>query len=244
MTDLHGRPTAAELVAAVAAFLDTDVREGTSGAINFHARVAANVLRTVERELLDDTAAQPVAALAALGFDDERELAAAIRRGELDDRGPDLLACLKILVGHRLGVATRAMTMPDRPREKRMINDVANRVFGAIEAGDYATVEGLWADDVTVWHTGDAEDNDRQRALKVIRWFIRTTTSRRYEILDRQLFDGGFVQQHVLHADGSNGASIALRVCIMIKVNTDGLITRIDEYFDPADMAALLGSTT
>ncbi|HEY6575873.1 MAG TPA: DUF6285 domain-containing protein [Mycobacterium sp.] len=105
MTGLHNRPTAAELVAAVAEFLETDVRDGTTGALNFHARVAANVLHTVERELLDDTAEEPRAALAALGVADERELSAAIRRGELDDRGPDVLPTLRTLVRHRLAVA-------------------------------------------------------------------------------------------------------------------------------------------
>ena len=117
---------------------------------------------------------------------------------------------------------------------------VANRLFGAIERGDYQTIDGMWAPDVTVWHAGDPKDNDRIRALKVIRWFINVTTTRRYEILDRQFFDGGFVQQHVLHAKGTNGESIALRVCIVIKVGADDLITRIDEYFDPADMAPLI----
>ena len=34
-----------------------------------------------------------------------------------------------------------------------------------------------------------------------------------------------------------------MRVCIVIKVGADGLITRIDEYFDPAEMAPLLDST-
>jgi hypothetical protein len=63
------------------------------------------VLRTVERELLDDTADEPRAALAALGVADERELAAAIRRGELDDRGPEVLPTLRRLVRHRLAVA-------------------------------------------------------------------------------------------------------------------------------------------
>lgn len=121
-----------------------------------------------------------------------------------------------------------------------MTVDVANRLFSSIEAGDYDAVAAMWADDVSVWHSGDAEDNQRDRALKVIRWFMRVTTTRRYEILDRQLFDGGFVQQHVLHADGANGESIALRVCIVIKVGDDSLITRIDEYFDPADMGPLL----
>jgi hypothetical protein len=100
MTDLHGRPTAAELIAAVAEFLETDVRDGTSGAINFHARVAANVLRTVERELLDDTPAPDL-----LGFTDERALAASIRAGELDDRGAEVATALRHLVLHRLAVS-------------------------------------------------------------------------------------------------------------------------------------------
>ncbi|MGO9550677.1 DUF6285 domain-containing protein, partial [Mycobacterium sp.] len=52
----HGRPTAAELLAAVAEFLETDVRESTAGQVNFHSRVAANALRIVERELLADSA--------------------------------------------------------------------------------------------------------------------------------------------------------------------------------------------
>lgn len=100
-----GRPTAAELVAAVAEFLDDDVRSATGGAVNFHARVAANVLRTVERELRDDTAAAVSAALADLGYDDEAALAAAIRAGELDDRPDEVLACLRTLVAHRVAIA-------------------------------------------------------------------------------------------------------------------------------------------
>lgn len=112
MTGLHGRPTAAELVAAVADFLDGDVRGATTGQVNFHARVAANALRMVQRELLDDGAAAPLAALAQLGFSDEGELSAAIRRGDLDARGPELLAGLRILVGHRLAVAHPGYDQP------------------------------------------------------------------------------------------------------------------------------------
>jgi hypothetical protein len=76
----------------------------------------------------------------------------------------------------------------------------------------------------------------------VIAWFMDITTSRRYEILDRQFFDGGFVQQHVLHATGERGGSISMRVCIVIKVGTNGLIDKIDEYFDPAELEPLLRS--
>ena len=100
MTAPHGRPTAAELVAAVAEFLEGDVRANTSGAVNFHALVAANALRIVERELLDTDSAPEL-----LGYPDEQSLAAAIRSGDLDARGDEVLGCLRGVVGHRLAIA-------------------------------------------------------------------------------------------------------------------------------------------
>jgi ketosteroid isomerase-like protein len=121
------------------------------------------------------------------------------------------------------------------------VADVAHRLFQAIEKSDIAMIEQLWDDDVVVWKVAD-RDRDRERALRVIAWFVNTTIDRRYEILDRQYFDGGFVQQHILHANGRNGGSISMRVCIVIKLGADGLISRIDEYFDPAEMAPLLES--
>ncbi|OBJ05518.1 DUF4440 domain-containing protein [Mycobacterium alsense] len=124
--------------------------------------------------------------------------------------------------------------------DTRTIVDVADRLFTAIERGDAAAVARLWSDDIAVWRAGSRRDDDKARAMRVIDWFIGATTQRRYETLDRRLFDGGFVQQHVLHATGHAGQSISLRVCIVIKVGTHGLIDRIDEYFDPAGIAPLL----
>ena len=105
MNALSGRPTAAELVAAVADFLDNEVRSACDGEVGFHARVAANVLRIVERELLDETAGEVREALAALGFPDETALSDAIRAGRLDDRGDEVMAVLRLLVRHRLSLA-------------------------------------------------------------------------------------------------------------------------------------------
>lgn len=104
----HYRPTATELIAAVAEFLETEVRDATGpnsrladlGAVNFHARVAANALRIVERELLQ---AGPEPELP--GFDDEQALAKAIRSGEFDDRTAELDPMLRALVRYRLDVA-------------------------------------------------------------------------------------------------------------------------------------------
>ena len=105
MTSAHGRPTAAELIAAVADFLETDVRESTSGQVNFHSRVAANALRMVERELLADPDDGVADTLAAVGYGDEAQLAAAIRAGALDGGDPPVQAALRALVGRRLAAA-------------------------------------------------------------------------------------------------------------------------------------------
>jgi ketosteroid isomerase-like protein len=120
------------------------------------------------------------------------------------------------------------------------VAEVAHRLFAAIESGDADTVEKMWDDDVLVWKSAEPEDQVKTRALRVIFWFMGTTTERRYEILDRQFFDDGFVQQHILHATSRKGGSIALRVCIVIKLRANGLITKIDEYFDPAELEPLL----
>jgi ketosteroid isomerase-like protein len=220
MSAAYGRPTAAELVAAVAEFLDADVRGATHGQVNFHARVAANVLRIVEREL----------GASATGAVDEPALADAIRGGDFDGRDDDVLGALRALVFDRLEVAHPGYALAS----------VADRLFSAIEAGDVDAVAAMWSDDVIVWHAGDKRASDKERAMRVIEWFVSVTTERHYDVLDRRFFDGGFVQQHVLRGLARDGTPYSLRVGIIIAVGRDGSITRIDEYFDPADLAPLL----
>lgn len=215
----HGRPTAAELVAAVADFLSEDVRGATDGQVNFHARVAANVLRIVERELDSQTTAL-----------DEDTLVAKIRDGGFDGRDADVMPALRTLVYDRLAVAHPGYA----------VASVADRLFAAIEAGDVDAVAAMWSDEVTVWHAGDTRPSEKARAMRVIEWFVSTTAERHYDVLDRQVFDGGFVQQHRLHGTTRDGTPYALRVGIIIRIGRDGLITRVDEYFDPADLAPLL----
>ena len=218
MSAPYGRPTAAELVAAVADFLDADVRGATNGQVNFHARVAANVLRIVERELGNETGA------------DEQELAAAIRDGRFDDRADELMTALRTLVYDRLEVAHPGYALAS----------VADRLFSAISAGDVAAIAAMWSDDVAVWRAGDERPSGKARAIRVIEWFVNATTDRHYGVLDRRFFPGGFVQQHLLHGTTRTGAPYSLRVGIIICVGRDALITRIDEYFDPADLTPLL----
>jgi hypothetical protein len=106
-SDLHGRPTAAELAVAVAGFLREDVMGETSGRVNYLARVAANALGIVSRELTYGPALEvrQRERLAALGQPDQASLAAAIRTGSVSYQDPGLLAVVRAMVTDRLMIA-------------------------------------------------------------------------------------------------------------------------------------------
>jgi aminoglycoside phosphotransferase (APT) family kinase protein len=109
---LQDRPSAAELVAAVREFLERDVLDTVEARVRFHTRVAVNALGMVERELalgrsLDAAARDQLATF--LGSDGDlgallTELAARIRRGDLDD-DPTVVALTRDLVAAKLDVS-------------------------------------------------------------------------------------------------------------------------------------------
>ena len=129
----------------------------------------------------------------------------------------------------------------DRGMTPAEVTAVADEMFAAIERGDVKALAAMWSDDVLVWRLGGGRARDKPRALAVIDWFVASTTSRRYEVLDRQIFDGGFVQKHVVHAVTANDTPVTFRACLIVKVD-DGRVLRIDEYLDSADLVALAGT--
>jgi aminoglycoside phosphotransferase (APT) family kinase protein len=106
-TGPHDAPSAPQLVEAVREYLERDVLGATTGRVQFHARVAINVLGMVERELVSGAAiaAAHRARLEALGFADDHALAAAIRSGDLGGRGDEVTAAVYASVLDKLAVA-------------------------------------------------------------------------------------------------------------------------------------------
>ena len=108
MSELHGRPTAAELVEAVRELLEGSVLADGVPAGAFQVRVAVNALKVVERELAagPDDVRRHRDRLAGLGFRDDAELARALRRGELPaDQLPEVRAAVLASVEDKLRVA-------------------------------------------------------------------------------------------------------------------------------------------
>jgi hypothetical protein len=111
----HDRPDAAELVAAVREFLERDVMPASEGRVQFHTRVAVNALNMVERELRegDAMAAEHEARLRALGYEDDRELSAAIRQGDLDARWDEVMTAAYEAVVEKLRIANPRHLLDD-----------------------------------------------------------------------------------------------------------------------------------
>ncbi len=88
-------------------FLLSDVMGGTEGRLRFHARVAANVIATVGRELALGPAQESDHAqrLRRLGVATDAALADAIRAGTLDDRAEEIRAAVTASVAAKLAVA-------------------------------------------------------------------------------------------------------------------------------------------
>jgi hypothetical protein len=95
---MQDRPSPSEIIGAVAAFLKNVVAPDTSGATSFQARVAANALEMMKREL-DTAPAEDAAELARLKailgqdgdlFDLNVELCRRIEAGEVDLATPGL----------------------------------------------------------------------------------------------------------------------------------------------------------
>lgn len=103
----HDVPSAAQLVESVREWLQNDVLTSTTGRVQFHSRVAINVLAMVERELAMGSrqSIEHASRLARLGVASDVELASAIRTGSLDDRIDEVVAAVRASVVDKLSVA-------------------------------------------------------------------------------------------------------------------------------------------
>lgn len=103
----HDPPSAEQLVESVREWLENDVMPAVGGRLQFHTRVAINILAMVEREMAlgPEQADKHRANLDRLGYASDADLAVAIRRGECDDRIAEIEDVVFASVVEKLRVA-------------------------------------------------------------------------------------------------------------------------------------------
>jgi ketosteroid isomerase-like protein len=122
------------------------------------------------------------------------------------------------------------------------IRALAKRLFDSIERGDVAGVADCYAPELVVWHNFDDVDQPREDNLATLRGLIGRIAERRYERRRLNVFDGGFVQQHVLTGVRKDGVRVSLPGVLVGEVR-GGKIARLDEYLDSAQVAAFRAAT-
>jgi ketosteroid isomerase-like protein len=113
---------------------------------------------------------------------------------------------------------------------------LAKRFFDAVETGDIATLHACYAPDAKIWHNTDDAEQNRDDNAETLKGFVQRISNRLYANRRLHVFEGGFVQQHELQGTRADGVAVRLTACIVCAVE-DGRITRLDEYFDSAQVA-------
>jgi len=130
---VNDRPDALELLRAVERFLERDVVPATQGVVQFHARVAANVVAIVARELEtdDEHAEREWQALGALLGEKAAALpqGRAARRAAIEDRNARLVERIRAgeadtgawrhaVLAHLEGVVRAKLDVARPPRQR------------------------------------------------------------------------------------------------------------------------------
>ena len=122
--------------------------------------------------------------------------------------------------------------------DEKQILAFAERFITAIEGGDMDAARACYAPDAKVWHNTDNVEQTVDQNMKTLAWLARALPDRHYRVLRREALKDGFFQQHVLEARLPDGAAWTLSACVVVRLD-GGLITRLDEYLDSAETAAL-----
>ncbi|MEO5900235.1 MAG: nuclear transport factor 2 family protein [Ilumatobacteraceae bacterium] len=116
---------------------------------------------------------------------------------------------------------------------------LADLLVRSIMSGDIETLRNeVYSPDVVIWHNFDQIEQRLEDNLKVMAWMGKTLTKMSYDEIHVQVTPHGYVQQHVLRGTTKSGVAIEVPACLIVSI-TDGKITRLDEYLDTAQVAAL-----
>lgn len=119
--------------------------------------------------------------------------------------------------------------------------ELIERFFAALEAGDFTTVESIYADDVIVWHNNDNKEKDKAGSMAILHQVFGFLKSPRYEVLRRYVIPGGVAQSHILHATKPDGSTFAIHAAIFFECD-DEHIHRLEEFVDSATFMNQMGA--
>ena len=116
---------------------------------------------------------------------------------------------------------------------------VIDTLLTAIEHGDLDRLRRCFAPGALTWHNNDEIEQDVNTVVAVLGGLCAASSSRRYT--DRRITTVGSQAflQHTLTAELHSGVRFRMPAMMRVEVDADGLVARIEEYFDSAVLAVL-----
>ncbi|GAA1747915.1 nuclear transport factor 2 family protein [Aeromicrobium alkaliterrae] len=128
--------------------------------------------------------------------------------------------------------------MTDETRHPHV--QLLDRIIAAAQAGDASDLYDIYAEDAVIWHNHDNAEQTVAENARLLEKMPEWVRDRSYDDRRIQLFDGGVVQQHVLRGVHiRTGEPVELHACVVVQVDDQGRISRLDEYLDSKQAASL-----
>ncbi|GAA4041658.1 DUF4440 domain-containing protein [Erythrobacter jejuensis] len=117
------------------------------------------------------------------------------------------------------------------------MQDLADTLFRAFEAGDAEGARACLADDFALVQNG-GRPMDRETLITFARAFRSVVSGYRYEKPQFSTTDSGFVREHEVCGTLPDGSELRFAACVVAEV-TDGKITAVREYLDTPKAAGV-----
>lgn len=112
------------------------------------------------------------------------------------------------------------------------------QLFEIFESQEFDGVESLLAADATMKQDGNPE-HDVAGLMAFVKGLKHDGVSVKYSDVRRSVGEGFVVEQHVVTLTRPDGRLASTDVCVVLRFDDDGLISRLDEYADSAVFASL-----
>lgn len=123
---------------------------------------------------------------------------------------------------------------------RQSMDQLAERFFAAVEAGDIDAIAQIYAEDGVIWKSFDDGETSAAQSLAYLRGAKQRLSGVKYRDIRRVFFDGGFVQQHRFTCTRTvDGKPFDFPACLVVHVR-DGRFARIEEYYDSTQRQQLI----
>lgn len=117
---------------------------------------------------------------------------------------------------------------------------IATRFNNATRRNDGQAYAAMCAPDAVTWHNFDEVAVPTENTVRTVAWLHRTVEDLRWIDVATYPTPTGFVSQTIMSGTAPGGP-LRVHSCVVVTLDDDGMVTRVEEYLDPTQTSVLAG---